>query len=396
MAVLRSLRVKRCTNISAAIGLASQEQLRVSNPNAVRAIFLLTDGPANEGVRDQASLVKFTKLHCSGPQDGAGEDEEASTISDNSWVKQTGFEMAVTDLADTKQDGEAAPKESQMTLHCFGYGSDHNSSMLQTISDATPGGTYYFVEDDKNVLTAVGDALGGVLSVVAQNAVLNISIPQESAALGAQIVQIHHKNTIQRKDGSYSVSLGDFYAEESRDVLFEVKLATHSGAVGTMHLIDHATVSLSFTDTLQMKPASCPAVPCAISRLPGQGLSAPSRHVKVQWLRVRVTEAIAEADKLSKGGDMNAARAVIRGMVEAIELCDDESRSDPLVEQLVVDLNRIQDGLVSVESYNKYGTHRMQNTIMSHGTQRCTDSLGSKNIYRSSAKTATMKKFSNK
>jgi len=147
-----------------------------------------------------------------------------------------------------------------------------------------------------------------------------------------------------------------------------------------------------------MQPASCSPVCCDISRLPGRGVSAPNPHVKVQWLRVRVTESIAEADKLSQNGDIRAARAVIDGMLEAIDLssADDGSRSDPLVEQLVADLNRIRDGLPSDSSYAMYGGHRMLNTMQMHETQRCVDSFGSLNAYRGKYKSRTLNKFTNK
>jgi len=217
LAVVKSLETRFSTNISAAIGLASQELRRVSNPNAVRTIFLLTDGLANNGIQEKSALVQFTKSHClvNGVQ---GDDESSSS----DWVDAWRFQMQVEALDTT----EEAPKETPISLHCFGYGSDHDSRMLQAISDATPGGTYYFVENDSNILTAFGDALGGVLSVVAQNAVLDISVPEESMELGVSIVRVHHKNVVSRQDGSFSISLGDFYAEESRDVVFEVELAT--------------------------------------------------------------------------------------------------------------------------------------------------------------------------
>jgi hypothetical protein len=55
-----------------------------------------------------------------------------------------------------------------VSMLCFGYGSDHNAAILRDIASATETGSYYYVKDDRDVGSAFGDAMGGILSVVAQ------------------------------------------------------------------------------------------------------------------------------------------------------------------------------------------------------------------------------------
>jgi Mg-chelatase subunit ChlD len=382
---IKSLQTRYSTNVSAAIRLAAQEMRTISSPNPVRTIFLLTDGLANRGITLCCDLVKLTERHFL-----VKESSDTGTASETLGVAAQRFPLAVTTtlLEATKQQ----PKGSSITLHCFGYGSDHDSCALRSISQATPGGTYYFVEDDSNVLTAFGDALGGVFSVVAQNAVLHITIPAESEAFGVDILKVFHKNKIKREDKSYSVALGDFYAEESRDILFEVTLAKNPPE----QWITHATVSLSYTDTLSKEQASCPPKPCDIARMKGRAISAANTHVKVQWLRIRVTKTIQKADRLSSHGNLEDARAVIDSITEAIHLSTEDVRCHPFVKQLIADLDRVKEGLVSRETYVRYGTHRMHNTIASHGSQRCMESGGmtQSNLYRGSLKAKTTRYFS--
>mmetsp|Transcript_29541 Transcript_29541/g.48458 ORF Transcript_29541/g.48458 Transcript_29541/m.48458 type:complete len:138 (-) Transcript_29541:1154-1567(-) len=59
--IIKALTHRSMTNISAAIGLATQEMNAIEEPNAVRSIFLLTDGHPNQGVSDTAGLVEITK-----------------------------------------------------------------------------------------------------------------------------------------------------------------------------------------------------------------------------------------------------------------------------------------------------------------------------------------------
>lgn len=361
--LIKSLEPRRNTNISGAVCLAAEQLREMEKPNPVRAIFLLTDGRANRGRTKCFDLVNLTRACC--------EDESHVTETRN-----------------------PSTRPPPITIHCFGYGSNHNSKMLQDISLATLGGSYYFVEKDSDVITAFGDALGGIFSVVAQDVVLTIKVPQESRQLGVNIVKVHHENAIGHKDHSYTVSIGDFYAEESRDVLFEVTLANPI-ITDVDYWITHAVVSVSFLDAISGKFALCKDTPCDIARVAGTPISKANSHVKVQWLRVRVTETIHEADMLAAKGNVREARVMIENMLESIYMLADDVRLDPLAKQLAQDLDRCKDGLMSYDMYANYGTHTMRNTKQSHGTQRCMDSLGGNrhNVYRGTTKTRTIFNF---
>lgn len=349
---IRGLKTRGCTNISGAIGIAAQEMGTIDNPNDVRSIFLLTDGLANRGISHASGIVEVTK-GC---------------------------------LTQTKDDGSPP-----ITIHCFGYGTDHDEKLLTDVSEATTGGSYYFVESDSNVATAFGDALGGILSVVAQNAVVNISVPPFLAAkLGVEIVAVHHERKIKRDDGSYTVTLGDFYAEESRDVLFDVKLATPEEGDNTP--IPHAQVFLSYMDTIKKQLVTSDPVACNIARPPGTELSTPNHHVAVQWLRVYTAEELEAADQISQQGDLAGARARIKKCQDDIK-AEEDLKSDPLINQLIVDLDRVLGGLNSRQEYAARGTKMFKQTRQAHRMQRCNESQASTNTYRGSKKARMVEKF---
>merc|ERR1712154_291632 len=109
---------------------------------------------------------------------------------------------------------------------------------------------YYFVDQDSDVSSAFGDALGGVLSVVAQNTVVKLSVPSEASGRGVSIVSVRHDKAVKQADGSYHVPIGDFYAEESRDIIIEASLSKQGG--DEMKL-PHIEASLSYVDTIQKK-----------------------------------------------------------------------------------------------------------------------------------------------
>lgn len=392
---IKSLHTRGATNISAAIGLASQEINMIENPNEVRSIFLLTDGHANTGITDAEIIVQANCL-----VEGVSLIDMDTTEDGTESSNKGGFgrlfkkRSAVPPTSNPPTNVTVVKNETAkpITLHCLGYGTDHDSDFLRQIANATPGGTYYFVENDSNVRSAFGDAVAGILSVVAQNAVVNIKVPPEASALFLEIVDVHHAQKVKRENGSYSVTVGDFYAEETRDVVFEVSLATP--IEGGTSRIPHAEITLAFTDAIQKRPVKTGPTICYVDRPKGNEMSEANHHVIVQWLRIYATEEMSEADKLAKQQNLAAARARIQKALDTIKSAPGFQQSDPLIEQLVAELNQVLQGLSSRHEYASRGSHYTHRTIQSHAMQRCSEATyNSASVYRGSKKMAMAKAF---
>lgn len=348
---IEKLTTQGMTNMSGGISKAAEEINSIESPNKVQTIFLLTDGQANVGITKKEDVVKLTK----------------GCLSPNA-------------------------DQSTIPIHCFGYGSDHDREMLRDISLATEGGTYYFVDDDSDVTSAFGDALGGVLSVVAQITTVSLKIPEPSRALGVSITNVYHDNATKKSDGSYSVSLNDFYAEESRDILFEVTLSSESSAAP----VDHVEASMSYSDTINSKLVQGDSSKGSIARPLGNELSPVNDHVVLQCIRIKTTEVISEAEELAKKGELTNAKAVISSHISYIQKESESlaSKSNLLVTQLFTELNTILEGLTSQNSYEQKGSYYMQERCMNHKAQRAAESSDiTFSTYRSSAKRAYAKKM---
>jgi Mg-chelatase subunit ChlD len=383
---IKSLHTRGQTNISAAIGLASLEMQAIENPNDVRSIFLLTDGLANQGVCEVAGLVEITK-NCllKGAQN---ETHETPCVN-----------HGPSPFAQFQTQGQAvpgvvprviatnAPSGPPISMHCFGYGTNHNAELLREIASAASG-SYYFVENDTNVGSAFGDCVGGVLSVVAQNAVVTIKPCAEASALGMKIVKVHHDQSIERENGSYTVTVGDFYAEESRDVLVTVKLAKPESPSSTP--IPHLSVSLSYTDTLQKRPKQTGPIMCSIARPIGCELSDTDTHVTAQWLRVFATEEMAAADVMAQNQDLVGARVRIQNVQKRIQLAGADVQSDGMVKELQESMCVAARGLASVNEYANIGSKHMSHGMLAYKSQRAAASTPSSggNYYANKRKKA--------
>lgn len=351
---IKALHTRGCTNMSGGIGLAAQELQTVESPHEVRTIFLLTDGHANRGISQKDEIVKLAK-GC----------------------------LGVTN------------ERREIAIHCFGYGVDHDSEMLGDISKATEGGSYYFVDKDSDVSSAFGDALGGVLSVVAQNTSVKITVPNEASALGASILHVKHDKAIKQPDGSYLVPIGDFYAEESRDVIVETTLLARRDphATTTMPLI---SANLSYLDTINKKLVTLNKVTGFVTRPNDGTVSKTNEYVALQCIRIKATNIISETEAMAEGDNLVEARAKIQAFIEEVQMEAEklEVTSEPLIVQLLGELNTMLTGLASRETYGSEGGKFLKMKNTQYSRQRCFESSDmTTNMYRSSKKSAMSSKM---
>jgi hypothetical protein len=359
---IRSLGTNGCTNMSGGIGLAAQELQAIESPHPVRAIFLLTDGLANLGISDREGIVKLTK----------------GCLCSN------------------------VPDRADIAIHCFGYGTDHDREMLGDISKVTQGGTYYFVDKDSDVSSAFGDALGGVLSVVAQNATIEIKVPRESSALGVAITSVKHDKAVKQEiDGSYHIPIGDFYAEESRDAIVETTLCQKISGGGDL-VVPHIVVNITYLDTIQGKLARSPDVSGSISRPDGDIVSKTNLHVALQCIRIKTTAVLKETESIAESGDLVKARSTIIDFIKEVEEQAEQldMTSAPLIIQLLSELNTALTVLASRHQYESVGAKYIQTRSEQHTMQRCSEANEEVlNMYRSSKKSemsSRMKSLSKK
>ena len=411
LSTVKNLHAHGSTNISAAIALSFQELQSVTTPNKIRSIFLLTDGNANRGITDQEGLTELTK-NCWNDSKYAnrdtfpwkGDDDTKHVINLRPSIlglffSKKGTTAPTCDVITKSQDQDLSP----VSLLCFGYGTDHNAPMLRDISDATETGSYYFVQTDSDVSSAFGDALGGLVSIVAQSAVLTLIPPSKDV----QILCVHHDSAIRREDSSgntngatFTVSLGDFYAEETRDVLIEVTLASTATPCITEKApnngLAHLLATLSYTDILKKAPIRSPKpVVCSIARPENDEISVDNEYISKQWIRVYATKEMEEAEKLAEVGQFTDAKRRLQGVNDLIMKAERNVRDDVMIDQLTKDLQELMNGFASNVAYYSYGSKQLAHHQQTYKRQRMsTANALTKSPYRTSAKQQFAQEFS--
>mmetsp|Transcript_19365 Transcript_19365/g.59786 ORF Transcript_19365/g.59786 Transcript_19365/m.59786 type:complete len:491 (-) Transcript_19365:2227-3699(-) len=325
-----------------------------SSKERVRALLLLTDGIANVGITDPDALV-----------------------------------AALGDVLDK------FPK-TPPAVFTFGYGADTNAKLLQQLAQRDGKGGYYFVDSTDRVVGAFADCLGGLLSVVAQTAVLDVKVKN------GKIARVRRDATSLTKldDAHYTVDLGDVYQEEQRDVIVQVERTSSEEEITV-------EFALRYVDAVAGKVASA-ATSTTVRFSDDVSANRTSAHVAAQVARLDVAAALhAARDDADRGhfdkaqGDIDAAKAKVR---EAFQfLPPGESANAALLRRLDFDLDVVKDASRSKQAYDAKGRHQMTSKAYGHAQQRCMSDSDSdeeeggsnkpRNQYRNAAKKAMKSKW---
>lgn len=276
--------------------------------DAVRSVFLFTDGLANVGIQG-TELVTACKglLDCKNP-----------------------------------------PK-----VITFGFGEDHDEALLSKLSECAHG-QYYFIENEEKISTAFADALGGLLSVAAQNLILTISISD-----GVEMERLHTPFATETVDNQTTkINVGDLISEESKDILLQLKLPAIAPQesilaadfkVASVHASWYDVNTVSFQNReITLCVRRMQHVPVDIK---------PDLKVSLQCARVQTVEAIAEASEMARVNDFEQARAHIDKCLKSVKAVVDLATRDNnhIVSALATVLvNDLQEAIENTSNANVY------------------------------------------
>lgn len=176
LAAIERLEPGSCTNLSGGLleGLAQIDE----KFEGVRRVMLLTDGLANQGVSDNAGLLKLVK----------GRDSKAS-------------------------------------ISTFGFGTNADQELLASMAKEGSG-NYYFIEDTRDCKSVFARELGGIASCVAQNIELLVTPNKNNEVLSV----LNDFDVEDAKEGRALIKADDIYVGETKHVLVKMKVGKPDGS----------------------------------------------------------------------------------------------------------------------------------------------------------------------
>jgi len=281
--------------------------------------------------------------------------------------------VGLTNPAQIVASMEGVLKGFECNVFSLGFGSDHQPSLLRAIAQAGHG-VYYYIDTEESIATAFAHCVGGLLSVVVQNAILSL-VP----ANGVAIPKVFCKD---KKDG-WNIYLGDMYSEEQRDIVFEVVVPILPAEQENFLL---AKVNLECINVVSCKPEQfqCDIVisrsdarnivePVNVdnnnSTAAGAGSNLISSSIKIDMQCNRIIAAVAmdEAVQSIESGQTQMAQPILVNAIQTIE--HSRSAQQPYAKSLVADLQECAQDLSSSSTVSA-GTKKLSSLSTTHWHQR--------------------------
>jgi hypothetical protein len=243
-------------------------------------VFLLTDGQAQTGVTVPAEICQCV----------ADPTRFRSLVSPKRH-ESTSFGS----LTETHKDAKGLFSLSG-TVNTFGFGAEHNGSLLQKLSTQT-GGVYSYIQStDRDAMgLSFANCLGGLFSVVADN--LRITIRPSSPTVAIRSVRTAYPVVTHEPHG-YLVKIPDIQSEESKNILVELDVLPQSPTNQSFYTQPLFSVVLEYHDVFTNRDENVKSE-ATVLRMDQKDAKVEHKrvngYVNMHVNRMMVAEAISEA-----------------------------------------------------------------------------------------------------
>ena len=271
-----NLRVECSTNISGAM-LLGFELLGVREEDLNRVI-LLTDGLPNVGETTISGLV---------------------------------------DLVNQRPKG--------VSLSTFGFGTDHNPELLQSMAQAGSG-NYYYIENVDQINPAFAQELGGLVSCYAQNIKIEAKFRP-----GVKDVDVVNKAWEWEYDEeTLVVRIPDLFAEEEKSILVKVSLDKRKSALPRGVTI--ADIKTSFMNLVDKKNEVVETKAKIEFVKKGDESQERNEEIVKQEARLMAAEAQKQAAEMATAGNFAGAQVVLCDAASSLDSIGDKAWATDLKE----------------------------------------------------------------
>jgi len=265
IAEVDKLRPMESTNLSGGMLEGFQSLKDAGKQGDLVRVFLMTDGLANVGVSDIPGLVG---------------------------------------LVEKRPDGTS--------LSCFGYGSDYNPELLDSMA-RKGGGNLHHIKNPDECMGAFGRELGGLMTCVAQAIKVKVKTKPDF-----KILEVLSDFDVEgnKDETEAEIAVDDVYSEERRRILLKVEIPKSDKPLPRP--IKFADIEIRYHDVLANEPRE-EKLSVEIEQVkPEDAQKDPSKEVREEIARIGAAKAQEKAIELANAGNFAAAGQAIQ---DAIACC---------------------------------------------------------------------------
>lgn len=342
---INSIQDRGSTDIRSGLVSAFEGMLKRKSKNQVTGVLLLSDGQDNQYFRKGGAIVDAF------------------------------FEQWSSQL-----------KDHEHTVHTFGYGDDHDETLLDQIAKCK-GGNFYYVKELELVSENFIDCLGGLSSVIGQNATIRINLKAQG-----MFPEIRFKKTFGamwsgEKETERTISFGNITKGVAKDFIFEITLpaskdtdALESG-YHICKLIE-ATFSAENLEGTNFQKVETLSV--EIHNESEDIEIVENIEVKKHFLRVRGSEAIEEAQIKSNAHDYQSGELLLCCMEDELAQYGD----DKVLTNLRTNISKQKKAIIQTSKGEDCGMNMKafsKNMCNTYAMQECAPAFCS-DLYENSTK----------
>ena len=284
---IRLIEVRGSTNLSGG-WLKGREHVQSGLVDGTNRVVLLTDGCANFGITDNASLNQLAR--------GAMSDRVSTT--------------------------------------CIGFGAQFNEDLLKGMGDAG-GGNYWYVENVDQMGGIFDEEIEGLVALAAQNLEIAVHLTDPRVAGVSFPQSFDVKRT---GDGTYVTTFGDLYATTPRvlGIIFHVENLTELGQTTLGEVVvkgDHLV-----EDGVEHRVTKMPVV----ANLDANDHVVP--EVETKLVRFEAAKAREEAVRQADEGDLSSAASSLRSAHTMLGSLPRSAQLDEEMEDLEAEAKRMEEG----------------------------------------------------
>ncbi|KAJ0083056.1 hypothetical protein Patl1_11767 [Pistacia atlantica] len=270
------------------------------------------------------------------------------------------------------QNSEPGGESQQPTIpvHTFGFGSEHDSTAMHGIADAS-GGTFSFIETIGFLQDAFARCIGGLLSVVAQDVQLKIS----SISPGVKIESVpsgKYKSDILMEGQQAKIDIGELYADEEKEFLVYISIPKSSSESSENTPLLDVLCTHKGSASMEILEVKGEKVEIRRPEFLSTADKGVSLEVDRQRSRLLVAETIAAAQRMAEMGELEGAQALLTERRSTLLASASAQAGDGICNWLEAELREIRERMANMELYERTGRAYILSGLSSHSWQRAT------------------------
>lgn len=131
------------------------------------------------------------------------------------------------------------------SIHSFGFGTDHDEDLMTKICE-TKDGSFYFIKELATLDEAFCNALGGIISLVANEMTIKIANCAKDLVEGVAISRTFGPMWELVSAKEYRIKISQLMSGISKDFVFELSIPNINTEVGDLNR-DHDVVEAIYT-----------------------------------------------------------------------------------------------------------------------------------------------------